>query len=976
MAGVGRATGGWLRQVRGLLSLGTVGGWSDGQLLDAFVSRRGGDGSEAAFEELMHRHGPMVLRICRRVLRNPEDAEDAFQATFLVLAHRAGSIRRRDSVASWLFGVSQRVAAQARLRAARRRAGEQHVAERTPEAYQPAESPEEPEALIEEIDRLPERLRTVVVLCYLEGLTYEVAAQRLRLSEGSIRGRLARARDRLRRRLTGRGITLPAALLAAGSIAEGHARAAVSMPLPASLVGSTSRVALGVQAGEAAAVLARGVLRSMVMSHLRSAALILVAVLGSGLMAWHAVAARDDDKGRPAQQPDPARAAPRPSASPKPARPVDNPDGPYAITGQVIVEGSGDPVPGARLDVDLGFPSHSRMLGESQDSSRIVRTGADGGYRVEVPAGYATIGLVELPPGYVREKWVRWPPDVILSRESPVSRKNYWVRRGTTWDFRVGGAPAGAGVYLTKPEEVDYFSARSDASGKAILTVPPDARKLTGHVMGDGEVASSILLELECETGFRPDAVRSIERAPERPGRFHLTDEGGKSAMLGAVSQAEQDRSLGLRRPGASAAIIGADAIKPVIERGKLVIGVELPRSNAEQHSELTGLVLDPRGRPVPGARVGLVLIHDGGGEGRLSSDRRNWSTTDPRGRYHMKAGWLSEPAGKPGVFQLVVMKTGFARAESDAFALEPGREGRPRELTPIRLGPDVTLRGTVVDPQGRPVEGAWVEVQPASIFNEAHTARTDKNGHFALQGLPGGPVRLEARYGDLRRGYSYPAIDSSREIEIPLQARPAPGAQRPAPAAPPDRPRSLATGQPAPEWQVDKWSDGKPRRLADFRGRFVVLGFWSATDASALPVLNKLKDRFEPRGVVFLSIHRPGTDEKTIRRVLLANQSSLVYAIDRDRGVGEQDIGGVTADRYGVRVDTSVYLIDREGKIALPPQDPSLVPKVQAIMKEAGIDPGPRRMTEEQFQVLLEKLYTREIEDLLKAPNRGAARP
>ena len=109
---------------------------------------------------------------------------------------------------------------------------------------------------------------------------------------------------------------------------------------------------------------------------------------------------------------------------------------------------------------------------------------------------------------------------------------------------------------------------------------------------------------------------------------------------------------------------------------------------------------------------------------------------------------------------------------------------------------------------------------------------------------------------------------------------------------------------------------------------------------------------------------------------MLLANQSSLVYAIDRDRGFGEQDIGGVTADRYGVRVDTSVFLIDREGKIALRPQDPSLGPKVQALMKEARIDPGPRGMTEEQFQVLLEKLYTREIEDLLKAPNRGAARP
>jgi len=576
----------------------------------------------------------------------------------------------------------------------------------------------------------------------------------------------------------------------------------------------------------------------------------------------------------------------------------------------------------------------------------------------------------------------RSSPHVILSRESPVSQKDYVVRRGTTWDFRIGrgsgAAMAGATVYFTNPDE--DFVTRSDASGKAILTLPPDARKLSGRVIGDGELASSIGLELEWESGFRPDAVRSIERDPESPGRIRLTDEGGKSAMLGAVPLAEQARSLGRRPEGASAAIIGAEAIKPVIERGKLVIGVELPGLNPglnpEQHSELTGLVLDPRGQPVPGARVGLVLIRDRGKVGFLSRDRRNWSTTDPRGRYHMKAAWLSESGGDPGVFQLVVMKPGFSRVESDAFALEPGRVGRPRGLAPIRLGPDVTLRGTVIDPQRRPVEGAWVKIEPASITYQAYTARTDKNGHFALRGLPGGPVRLDVRYGDLQRGDSYPAIDSSREIEISLQARPRPGAPRPAPPAPPDRPISLTTGQPAPEWQVDKWSDGKPRRLTDFRGRIVVLDFWSATDPSALPALNKLKDRFEPRGVVFLSIHRPGTDGNTIRRMLLANQSSLVYAIDRDRGVGEQDIGGVTANRYGVHIDTSVFLIDREGKIALPPQDPSLGPKVQAIMKEAGIDPGPRRMTEEQFQVLIEKLYTREIENLLKAPNRGADRP
>jgi RNA polymerase sigma factor (sigma-70 family) len=966
-----------------LFQLGTLGTLSDARLLELFVSRRGEEAAEAAFEELVNRHGPMVLRVCRGLLRDEHDAEDAFQAVFLVLAGRAGSIRNGRSAASWLFGVAHRVAGRIRRSAARRRRLARDVAEQASEGVRANEEASDGEVLHEEIDRLPERLRTAVVLCYLEGLTYDAAAQRLGLSEDSIRGRLARARDRLRRRLTGRGITLPAALLAAGSVAEGHGRAAVSMPLTASLVGSTTRVALGVQAGETATVLARGVLRSMAISHLRSAALILVAVLGSGLMAWHAVAARDDGKGRPAKQPGPARAAARPSASPEPARSVDDPDGPYAISGRVSVEGSGEPVPDARLDISLGFPNHSPILGESQDHSRDVRTGADGRFRIEIPAGFALIGLAELPPGYFYSpgKWDRSPPDVILSRESPVSRKDYVVRRGITWDFRVGGgsggAPASATVYFTSPAE--DFVARSDPSGKAILTLPPDARKLSGRVIGGGELHSSIGLELEWKSGFRPDAVRSIDPDLERPGRFHLTDEGGKSAMIGAVSLAEQDRPLGLRRQGASATIIGADAIKPVIDRGKLMIGVELPRSDAEQHSELTGLVLDPRGQPVPGARVGLVLFHDGGREGFLSTDRRNWSTTDPRGRYHIKATWIARPAGNPGVFQLAATKPGFARAESDAFAPGSGRGGRPRELAPIRLGPDVTLCGTVIDPRRRPVEGAWVEVRPARIGNEAYTARTDRNGHFALRGFPGGPLRLEVRYGDLRRRDSYPAIGSSREIEIPLQASPRPGAPRPAPIAPPGRPRSLATGQPAPEWQVDEWSDGKPRRLADFRGRIVFLDFWCATAdtcVSALPVLNRLKDRFEPRGVVFLSIHRPGTDESTIRRVLLANQSSLVYAIDRGTGVGEQDIGGVTADRYGVRVETSFFLIDQEGKIALRPQEPSIQPKVQAIMKEVGIDPGVRRMPEHQFQLLLEKLYTSEIEDLLKATDRGAARP
>ena len=118
-----------LGQVHRLFHFGAVGTMSDAQLLDRFLSRRD-EAAEAAFEELVIRHGPMVLRVCRGVLHDAHDAEDAFQAVFLVLASRAGSIRRSGSVASWLFGVAQRVATRARRSAARRHRHDQLVAER------------------------------------------------------------------------------------------------------------------------------------------------------------------------------------------------------------------------------------------------------------------------------------------------------------------------------------------------------------------------------------------------------------------------------------------------------------------------------------------------------------------------------------------------------------------------------------------------------------------------------------------------------------------------------------------------------------------------------------------------------------------------------------------------------------------------------------------------------------------------------
>ena len=194
-----------------LFRTGTAAGLSDEQLLERFATRHD-EAAEAAFAALMERHGPMVLSVCRRTLTDPHDALDAFQATFLVLIRKAGSVRKRGSLASWLFGVARRVSARARRAATRRREVERSAERRNVVASETATACGE---VWEEVDRLPETLRAAVVLCYLEGLTHEQAADRLGWPVGTVRSRLARARNRLRARLARRGLGPEGATLSA-----------------------------------------------------------------------------------------------------------------------------------------------------------------------------------------------------------------------------------------------------------------------------------------------------------------------------------------------------------------------------------------------------------------------------------------------------------------------------------------------------------------------------------------------------------------------------------------------------------------------------------------------------------------------------------------------------------------------------------------------------------------------------------------
>lgn len=190
-----------------------VGSWPDEQLIDQFLNQTGEE-AETAFRALVVRHGPMVLGVCRHILNQQQDAEDAFQATFVVLARKAGSIQDRRVLGRWLYEVAYRIAVRAKTTAMKRRTLERQVTEMSVTAPESEAGWNELKPVIhEEVSRLPEKYRTPVILCYLEGKTNEEVAQLLSWPVGTVKGRLSRARELLRARLTRRGLVLSAAFL-------------------------------------------------------------------------------------------------------------------------------------------------------------------------------------------------------------------------------------------------------------------------------------------------------------------------------------------------------------------------------------------------------------------------------------------------------------------------------------------------------------------------------------------------------------------------------------------------------------------------------------------------------------------------------------------------------------------------------------------------------------------------------------------
>jgi RNA polymerase sigma-70 factor (ECF subfamily) len=255
-------------------------GLTDGELLEGFISQRDG----GAFEALVGRHGPMVLGVCRRVLGNEADAEDAFQATFLVLVRKAAFIRPRGMVGNWLYGVAHKAARKAKALNERRRAKEKEAVFRPkPEPF--GEDQQQRQALLhQELRTLPDKYRAAIVLCDLEAKSIKEAARQLGCPPGTIGTRLARGRGMLARRLARQGL-----ILSGGGIAILLSPGAASAGVPLTLVASTVQAASRIAAGQAAsgmgyaqaAALAKGMVKAMSLKNCK----IVVALLAVGAIS-------------------------------------------------------------------------------------------------------------------------------------------------------------------------------------------------------------------------------------------------------------------------------------------------------------------------------------------------------------------------------------------------------------------------------------------------------------------------------------------------------------------------------------------------------------------------------------------------------------------------------------------------------------------------------------------------------------------
>jgi RNA polymerase sigma factor (sigma-70 family) len=692
-----------VRHLGSLFEDGSAAGFSDRQLLERFTAR-GEPADEAAFAAIVSRHGPMVMGVCRQLLGDHHDAEDAFQAVFFVLARQARSIRDPDRLGFWLYGVALRTAQATRRRLGRHRRIEEQGAAGRPEARPAMQAEcaidrEHAEALHREIQRLPEPFRLAVVSCYLQGLSPDEAAERLRWSGGTLRSRLVRAREKLRAGLARRGIALSATALTA--LLEPRAARASVPPL---LCDSTARAAIAFAAHTAAAggavapaaTLAQEVLKTMLIHKLRlvaTAVLALAAIAtGAGYLA-RSMAMKEESVKDPKPTAAPVAERPRPRAKADPA-----PAARMTVAGRVV-DPDGKPVKGALVDV-VGA-SRTPWVGAREDSSSFqalgqAETDADGRFQLETTRTSSTrvSGLLAIAaaPGFGRGVGQLNPdaerPEVTIRLYPEEVRRVRLVE--------LSGAPArGVTVYIKGFHKRDPADQMTEGIGAWLGEVTPPGLRAW------------------------PEPVKSDDQ-----GRIVLTGFGrgfGLSCQVRDVPYARQDVMLEPAGPA-------GDGEKTVaLQPARIIEGRVLAADT---------------GQPIPHAIVSAsAFIRNQYANGIFTHKFR----ADAQGRFVMNpiAGKIGY--AKPDAEGFVV---GAFPPDGEPYLIQqdevPWTKGAVKATHDIRLTRGVLIRGKVTEQgTGRPLPASSIQFIPTRSDDrvlsgwQAIVASGD-DGSFAIAVLPG----------------------------------------------------------------------------------------------------------------------------------------------------------------------------------------------------------------------------------------------
>jgi RNA polymerase sigma factor (sigma-70 family) len=692
-----------LRHVERAAGLSAAQGLSDARLLEQYVAHS----DEGAFAALVHRYGRLVRSICRHVLGHEEDADDAFQATFLVFAAKAGSIRKATSVASWLYGVAHRTAMSAK-RARTRRREEQGTPEGLCREQPVTEAAlRELQAILdEELLRLPEAYRAAFVLCCLDGKSKAEAARALGWNEGTVSSRLARARKRLLERLRRRGVVLSAALCV---VALGRASAAAPHP---SLVKSTIQAALSLAAGKAVAgdlvstqvaALAKGAFGSMGTTKLKVATAMLLAaslLTGVGLAARQALADKPAGEARQALAPQSPEQAKAPAA-PKAAAPKGGAADAVVVEGTVLGP-EGKPFEGAKVSV-----WRSSSLDPTASGGERATTGADGRFRFTVPKdddATRQTRVVATAKGLA-------PDWAVIARTGPASDVTL---RLTMDDVPIDGRVVDLEGRPLAGVTVEVWGVHKRAGG-GDLTPWIEAQQ----AQAQGKPVKDVPM-----IGLRPrEAGVATSVTTGKDGSFRLAGFG-------------RERVVHLRTRGPTI----ADGHADVVTRAGPLAGVPVYLHPAKfdfvaaPDKPIVGTVRDRRtGKPLAGIKVGL-----GGSP----------ASTDAKGQYRLNG------LGKRPQYFVLAEGAPYLPSAKTEVKDTPGFDPITVDFEMER---GVTVRGRLTDQAtGKPVRGtisyaAWSHNPNLKDFSQLMQffphAQTGPDGTFAIAAVPGPGLLLAWAY-------------------------------------------------------------------------------------------------------------------------------------------------------------------------------------------------------------------------------------